>query len=289
MKTAQHRRRNPGPGWGFGAIAFWGRVLPAPILRAVLAVSAWIALRCMSRARAHSRDYHRALFGREPSRREIYRHFLAFTRYLVVKVCAGDGHPPRFRWAPDVPAATRELLASDPRPLLLGSFHVGYSDLLGFYLGDLGRRAAMVRLRVDNSGDIDALARNQADSVRVVWVDEPFKLMLTLKEVIEGGESLAIQCDRIEHASKTAPFHFLGQTRPFPVTIYRLSRLFRLPVLFCIGLPDPGDRHGVLIHASPIFQPGDDDPNAHFQAVLTDLEARLRTQPEQWFNFCPLN
>jgi predicted LPLAT superfamily acyltransferase len=115
-----------------------------------------------------------------------------------------------------------------------------------------------------------------------------------VKHAAQSGRSIALKCDRPEYSSKLEPFHFLGERRLFPFTIYHLAILFKLPVIFCVGVPQGRDES--LLHGSPVFEPdgGTKEENLargriHFQNVLTQIEALIRTSPYLWFNFTPLN
>lgn len=79
-----------------------------------------------------------------------------------------------------------------------------------------------------------------------------------------------------------------------PFTIYHLSLVFRLPVVFCLSVP--GGPNESLLYSSPVFEPDapTKDENlsrarAHFQAFLRQLESLLRANPYLWFNFTPLS
>lgn len=289
MTTKQHRARNPGPSWGYQAMVFWDRLLPNWLALWLLGIGTWVGYVFMAEAKRHSRAYLAQIYGRPPTRREVYQHFRAFMGYLMEKLRAGSSHVHQFRWAPETPLETRELMEHTSDPLLLGTFHVGYSDLLGFYLGNFNRRIGMVRVRVGNS-DVEAIAQQKAGAVRLIWLDDPWDQLLAMRDVLEAGDSLALQCDRIEFATRTRAFAFLGARRLFPVTIYALAKLFNVPVYFAYGLPDPRFPGEICVYASRLFRPdGEETADAHFQDVLRDLESRLQKQPEQWFNFCPLN
>jgi predicted LPLAT superfamily acyltransferase len=180
------------------------------------------------------------------------------------------------------------------RPALLGSFHIGHSDLIGFMLGDFGRRVAMIRQRVGNSGDTLGLVRHAGAWVTMIWVNDADNLLFALKDAVGSGSSVAMKCDRIGFSSKLEPFDFLGKRRLFPFTIYHLALIFRLPVVLCLGTS--GGRDESLVHGSPVFEPDDGTRESnfqrarvHFQEFLLVIESLLRKDPFVWFNFIPLN
>ena len=244
----------------------------------------------------HSRDYLRVATGRPAGIVAAWRHYRSLIASLHRKLRVAAGEPADFRILNPDAAADFLALAASGEPVFFGTFHVGDSDLLGFMLGEkLGRRVSMVRLRVGNSSDIDRLAGRFGDKVRLIWVNRPEDALLALKEAVMAGESVALQCDRPEHATRAEPFRFLGARRLFPFSIYHLALLFDRPVAFAFAMPEPDGAVGVT--AGAVFRPDagkSRDANlaaarAHFQGVLDVLEARLLADPMQWFNFTPLN
>lgn len=287
--------RNPGPAWGFAFLRAADRLMPRPIFHAGLAAGTWIAFFCMTRQRQCAAAYRRALAGREPSRVDLWRQFFAFIESFMELLRLGRDGRHRFELTRNENSAAFERLARSTRPALFGTFHVGNSDLLGYALSRFGRRIHMIRMRVENSDDTDWLGERFGNVVSFIWVDQPQAMLFALKEAIEAGHSIAIKCDRLEQSGRQEAFWFLGKRRLFPFTVYHLSLLFEMPVAFAVGWPAGPGRTKVT--ASSVFQPDRDvtrDENLsrarrHFQAVLRDLETKLKEEPSLWFNFCPLN
>jgi predicted LPLAT superfamily acyltransferase len=285
--------RNPGPGWGYRFLCGCDRWLPESVFRPLRRAGTWIAVAAMAAQRRHSRAYLAAITGRRPSRREVFRHFFAFTEFLMLRLRVAHGRPQRGELAPDADGF-RTLLATG-EPALLGTFHVGHSDLAGFLLGRQERRRVfMVRQRVGNSHDTEVLGARFGEWVSFIWVNEPENLLFALKDAVSAGGSVALECDRVAFSAKTEAFDFLGARRLFPFTIYHLALIFRRPVVLSVGLPGGPGR--TLVHSSPLFVPDDAGKaanlaraHAHFQDFLTRLEGCLRAAPELWFNFLPLN
>lgn len=285
--------RNPGPSWGYRFLRACDRALPEFIFRPLRMLGTWFAVAAMPAQRAHSRAYLEAIMRRRVSWRAIFRHFFAFEEFLMLRLRVASGQPHRGELAPDADGF-RAFLASNA-PALLGTFHIGHSDLTGFLLGPQEkRRVFMVRQRVGNSHDTELLGSRFAAWLSFIWVNESENLLFALKEAIASGGSVALKCDRLEFSAKTEIFEFLGARRRFPFTIYHLALIFQIPVVLSVGFPDrPGQ---TIIHSSPLFVPDAANKAAnlerariHFQTFLHRLEALLRQAPEQWFNFLALN
>jgi predicted LPLAT superfamily acyltransferase len=252
-----------------------------------------VALANMPVQRAHSRAYLRAINGREPSLREVFRHFFAFEEFLMLRLRVARGLAHRGELAADA-TGFKELLVTN-EPAFLGTFHFGHSDLTGFLLGRQERRRVfMVRQRVGNSHDTEVLGAQFAAWVSFIWVNEPENLLFALKEAVAAGGTVALKCDRLEFSAKTEAFDFLGAKRLFPFKIYHLALIFRRPVVLCVGRP-AGEGLST-VHSSPAFRPDASGKAAnlararvHFQEFLTRVEAFLREDPYLWLNFTPLN
>ena len=286
--------RNPGPSWGYGFLRLADRVLPEFIYAPIRLVGTWIALINMPGQRRHSRDYLRVALGREPRRLEVLKHFFVFQEALMLKLRVANGRPHRGVLINEA-ADFRAFLAGSEQAFL-GTFHFADSDLTGFLIGGQEkRRVSLIRQRVGNSQDTDLLGARFAEWISFIWVNQGENPLFAIKEAIAAGNSVAMKCDRVEFASKTEAFRFLGARRVFPFTIYHLAMIFRLPVLLTVGVPSkPGE---TAVHSSPLWRI---DPaasreqtlasaRAHFQAFLEQIEALLRVNPYWWFNFIELN
>jgi predicted LPLAT superfamily acyltransferase len=293
MSATAQLTRNAGPSWGFQFLSRAQRIAPGWLLRPGLMVGTWVAVARMPEQRRHSRDYLTVVLGRPATLLDVWRHFYEFLELLLLRLRIADGTPPRATLDADSAADFETLMAAGEQALF-GTFHFGHSDLLGFLLAARGRRVSMIRLRLANSPDTDRFARQFGGSVSFIWVNEPANLLFTLKSAIEAGDSLAMQCDRVEYTAKAEAFEFLGARRIFPFTIYHLAVVFGKPVMFCFGMPDGSG--GTRVIATPLYRP--DAPTRsenlakareHFQGVLNQLERLVRQRPRQWFNFLPLN
>lgn len=285
--------RNPGPSWGYRFLRACDRVVPEWIFRPLRMMGTWFALATMPAQRAHSRTYLETIRRRRVTWREVFRHFFAFEEFLLLRLRVASGRKHRGILSPDA-LGFREFLAGNS-PALLGTFHVGHSDLTGFLLGPQeNRRVFMVRQRVGNSHDTDLLGSRFGEWLTFIWVNEAENLLFALKDAIASGGSVALKCDRLEFSAKTDVFEFLGARRKFPFTIYHLALIFDVPVVLSVGFPHaPGE---TIIYSSPRYLPDVKNKAAsleraheHFQDFLSFVEAKLREMPEQWFNFLDLN
>ena len=293
MPTGSAETRNPGPSWGYRFIRLLDRLLPDALFRLVQSVGAWTAVLVMRRQRVYSREYLRIVLGRAPTAADVHRHFTAVSEALVLRLRVAAGLP--HRCVMEQGAEDFQRWLDFPEPILLGTFHIGNSDLTGFMLAGQGRRPVrLVRTRVGNSHDTDALASRFGSLLKFVWVNDPGELLIALKEAGASDDTVALQCDRAEHSSRSESFQFLGARRAFPFTIYHLSLIFNRPVLLSFAAPAAAGLS--TVYASPAFDPVEGEPRAdalvraraHFQDFIRRVEEYLRANPYQWLNFRPL-
>jgi predicted LPLAT superfamily acyltransferase len=283
--------RNAAPSRWYEFLRRADRCVPASIFDGLLRIGAWVAVFIMPCGRRYSREYLAAVFGRPARLTEIWRHFFAFTEMLVLRLRMAEGRPHHCRPLPSCDEFKAVLTSR--RPALLGTFHFGNSDLLGFLLSTFGCHVHMIRLRMKTSRDTHRLGHRFGKSVTFIWVNDTSNLLFAVKQAAQSGSSIALKCDRPEHSSKLEAFEFLGERRLFPFTIYHLAIMFQLPVGFCVGVPGGADES--LLHGSPVFEPNAaskaenlERGRAHFQEALTHLETLVRANPFLWFNFTPL-
>lgn len=296
MNSIPPAPRNPGPSWGFGFLLWAERWWPRWFFRPMLMIGTWGGFAFMPAQRTHSRAYLSVVFGRPARMIEMWRHFFAFAEFLMLKLRVGRGQPIISTLDSANENEFEKLVTSD-QPALFGTFHFGSSDLLGYLLGERGRRVSIIRLRVGNSDDTRLLGQRFGENVSFLWINDPANLLFDLKSSIESGASLALKCDRLEFSAKTESFHFLGAKRLFPFTIYYLAILFVRPVVFCTAVPVNGTEDKITVFSSTVFTPNETKgrdfnlqaAKVHFQAVLIDLERLIRLHPYLWFNFLPLN
>lgn len=285
--------RNFGPGWGYRFIRWCDVALPEFLFRPLRMLGTWVAVATLPGPREYSRAYLTVVKGRRPSLSEVFRHFFAFEEFFLLRLRVAHGQEHRGELAGD--GAGFSTLLKTGEPALLGTFHMGHSDLTGFILGHQEkRRVFMVRQRVGNSRDTEVLGKRFGEWVTFIWVNEAENLLFALKEAVAAGGSVALKCDRLEFSAKTEAFDFLGARRVFPFTIYHLALIFDRPVVLCLGLSAGPGRS--IVHSSPLFRPDRAGKaanlargRAHFQEFLTLVEGVLRKEPELWFNFLPLN
>lgn len=275
-------------GWNMRGLCLLYRVLPGSVFNFLADLGVWIAVTALPARRANSRRYLTTVLDRPVSWRDVWHHYRAFFTMQMLRLRVAEGHAHHYRAG--VGCDDFVALMASSRPALLGTFHLGNSDLLGFFLGQFQRHVHMVRFRLGDPELLRQVAQTCGSSVSFIWVNEQENILFAMKQAIDSGGTVAMKCDRDGFSARRETFHFLGAERSFPFTIYHLSVLFRRPVTFCVGIPSGGNE--TAVRGFPVFEPdeGSKQSNlrrarAHFRGVLLEIEVLLRANPYLWFNF----
>lgn len=251
-------------------------------------------------AREASREYLRRLHAHsggatpEPTSRNVFRHFLAFSETLLDKLLAAELSR-RINYRVDGLEHVLPLLERKQGMIFITA-HLGNVELCR----KLSRRHAGTRLTVlvhtknavrfnrvmkelDPSHEVDLL------QVSDIGIDTA----IALAQRVEAGGCVVIAGDRVPvgsaHAIVRVPF--LGHEADFPIGPYLLAAMLKCPLLAVFGMRRG---EGFVTTVRPIAEsvrlPRKDRKAAirpYAAAFAALLEAECLKAPFQWFNFHP--
>ncbi|MCQ4307345.1 glycosyl transferase [Pseudomonas stutzeri] len=277
------------------AVRLLGRRAMAPLLYLIVLYFYLFG----GRARQSAWTYQRNLAnwsGRHdlaPSRRSVYRQFMAFADALLDKLDAWGGRLDLDSLVlHDQTDLEAELVA--PRGQLLVGSHLGNLEICRA-LAEMGRKVKMNVLVHTRHAERFNRLLNQSGAVnlRLIQVSElDPAIMMELSRRLDDGEWLAIAGDRVPlHGARIASADFLGQPANFPQGPWLLAGLLQCPVnlLFCL-------KHGEQfhVHLEPFaerihWRRGERDAVVQqwVQRYADRLAAHCLDAPLQWFNFYP--
>ena len=264
-------------------------------LRITRALAVPVALVCagVSPDAAATMDFHRRVFGPQPwwkRRWLVFKHFLSFGRALIDRTAILAGDTRHFSFSFDGENHLREAVA-EGRGVLLLTAHLGNWEAAGALLSRLNvpinvtgfdREAAAVR---------ELLNRASKATFRLLPLTGSPTDAIPLVAAMRRGEVVAMLGDR-PYGSPSAEVPFLGGTAAFPIGAYMLAAIAGAPLVPVFSLSEPGGRYHFFGFPPqrPRLPPHDQrdaylrDCAARFAA---DLEAILRRDPLQWYNFFP--
>lgn len=250
-----------------------------------------------TRARRASHDYLRRIAVRAgkaaPSRRDSFRHLLAFAQSSLDKLTAWMGGIDSRRIDFPNRATFDGLRASGRGAVFIGS-HLGNLEMTRALAAGIRLATINAVVYTEHAQQFNRMlaAANGDFGVNLLQVSNlgP-ETAIMLKDKIDNGELLVIVGDRtppVENG-RVCSVDFLGAPAPFAQGPFILASLLDCPVylFFCLREDD-----GYRIHLEPFAERIElprRERQQRLQAYLQEYARRLETYclraPEQWFNF----
>ncbi|MHB8418415.1 MAG: LpxL/LpxP family acyltransferase [Myxococcales bacterium] len=260
--------------------------------RAVLRLVVFYYVVTHSIARQASRRY-LGLFFPKVRWRDVYRHFLRFAEVNLDRVFVLKGRASHFEAPPGSGHELLSRLVRERRGAILLGAHLGSLDAMRSLAGAAdfplyavvhtgnGRRMAafMEKLNPELAGRILEVTPGGIDA------------LLRIKELIDGGNLVALLGDRVGFNEKNVTVEFFGRPARFPTGAYLLSAMCRCPVYLTFGLYTPPNRYAFF--CEPFLEEGLALPRGDRERLLKvqaqrfaqRLEHYCRVSPLNWFNF----
>jgi predicted LPLAT superfamily acyltransferase len=271
-----------------------GRRVAMALLHVIVAFFFLTGAKARAASRLYLRRAHAAgLLARPPDWRSSYRHFYHFARAGLDKFAAWTGDislhaitgkdDPALRAALDAPAGA-----------VIFTAHIGNPELSRALATLHGHRNILVLMHTAHARRFNRMIAQASPEagIRIIEVTElGIETAGILQDAIDRGDWVVIAADRIPVTAngRVVQAKFLGHSAPFPQGPYILAGLLGCPVytLFCL-------RTAIGHHIS--FEKFADRitlPRRHRAeaagALAGDfaqrLEAVLRNDPLQWYNF----
>nr|WP_298111225.1 glycosyl transferase [uncultured Pseudomonas sp.] len=229
-----------------------------------------------------------------PSRRAVFRQFMAFADTLLDKLDVWNGALRLEQVTLIDPSDVTGQLHRAGRGQILVAAHLGNLEVCRA-LAELGERVQMnVLVHTKHAEQFNRLLGEAGSSnLRLIQVSElDAAVMLQLSERLERGEWLAIAGDRVPlKGGRKSLASFLGKPAYFPQGPWLLAGLLQCPVNLINCLKIDG-RYQVLIEP---FAERIQWTRAEREAVIAGwvqryaerLAAHCLSAPLQWFNFYP--
>jgi len=160
--------------------------------------------------------------------------------------------------------------------------HLGNWELAGRLLGDRMARPTHVVIAREADAGVERFLRGGPSSVRFVTPTDPTSA-LPLVGALRRGEIVAMQGDRALGTRGDVAVDFFGAPARFPLGPFVLARAARAPVLSAFCLLGADGRYTIRVGGPITVAPGTEQ--AALAAWVCELEAAVRRDPEQWFNF----
>jgi predicted LPLAT superfamily acyltransferase len=262
-----------------------------PVARLITYPVAWYFLLRRAPERAASRAFLTRALGREPTWRDVFRHFLTFSQVTLDRLYLMAESFKRFH------VETHGLQALDDamdlgKGTLVLSAHVGSFDALRV----LSERSpdAIIRILLDvgqNAGLstlLNALNPKLAGMIVDARRSGP-ELVLKMQEELAKNAVVSTLADRLRPGNPSITANFLGSRAQFPASPWVLAAALRVPVILAFGLYAGGRRYDLYFERFELALPAD---RKRRPAALAEVVQRfadrlahyVRKAPYNWFN-----
>ncbi|MBI2157660.1 MAG: lysophospholipid acyltransferase family protein [Candidatus Rokubacteria bacterium] len=275
-------------GWNRAAVYRWGApalgALPRParlaLARGLAALAPFRAERAavaanLARIRpAASAAERAALVGR------VFAHF-AMCFADLISTNRSEARPERLLAGVEGRGHLDAALAGGRGAIFLTA-HLGNWELAGRLLALGLARPTWVLVAEEADPAVERFLRGGAGPVSFVTRRQP-AAVVTLLAALRRGELVALQGDRALGTRGDAAAPFFGAPAAFPLGPFVLARAAGAPLVpaFCVLGPD----RRYTIRMLPALRVGAEGEAAALGAWVEILEAAVRENPEQWFNF----
>lgn len=242
--------------------------------------------------KAASRNYLRRILQREPSWRDIGRHFHAFASVTLDRFFLLSGDTRNFDIRIDRPQAVYDVSQSSRGCLLLLA-HLGSFEV--FRVHGINDRKLPLRILMDTAHNrmFMSILRKLNPQLMNAVIDAAQggpTLVLALKQALDEGSMIGMMSDRRRQDERSVKVDFLGGQALLPASPWILAGTLGVPVILAFGLYRGGNRYDVHFElmSERLALPRATREQAlqqHAQHYADRLQHHLRSAPYNWFNF----
>ena len=238
-------------------------------------------------------DYHRRVFGNVPwwkRRWLVFRHFLSFGTAIIDRIAILAGQTQKFSFSFDGEHHVHDALA-DGHGVLLLTAHLGNWEAAGQLLTRLDVPINVAGLDKESTEIRSLLTQASRAKFRLLPLTGSPTDAIPLVAALRRGEVVAMLGDRA-YGGPTAQVPFLGGTASFPVGPYVLAAIAGAPLVHVFSLREPGGHYRFFGSAPqhpemPAHHLRDAYLKNFAARFAEELEAILKRDPLQWYNFYP--
>lgn len=278
---------------GTGGVAFLFalvRVLGRRPTRLVLVFVTLYFLLTGAAARRASRDYLRRVLGREPTGRDLWRHFWCFASCALDRLLLLAGSR---ALTIQIDHSTDVFDAARRGGALLIVSHFGSFEAMrapGTRVENLPLSIVMDRV---HGARFNAVMERAAPDFAAQVIDASDAgptLVLKLREALAAGRLVGLMADRARLGEPTVTVDFLGHPAQLPLGPWQLALALRCPVILGFAAYRGGGRYAAHFE---LFSTGAAAPRGQrsaaaaeaAQAYANRLAEQARAAPYNWFNF----
>lgn len=242
-------------------------------------------------ARASCR-FLRQVLGREPRWADRMRHWYTYAAVLLDRIFLLAGRGEAFAVEIEQDQAILDVARRRSGALVLVS-HFGSFEVMRV----VGRRDQQLPIRIVADRGQGAMftklleALDPALAAGVIDASQRGpELALTLKQALDQGDVLGMMADRFHAGQRTVGVQFMNRHAQLPEHPWILASVLQVPVILAFGVYQGGNRYRMRFEqlAERVVLPRAGRAaaiQAYAQEYARRLEAQVRAEPCNWFNF----
>ena len=230
--------------------------------------------------------YKRLGFGFWQRLQTLYRNYYLFGQTLIDKIVVMSGIKVPYTFEFDGEYHIEEIMAGGKGGILI-SAHMGNYELAAYYFKRLPVKVNIIMVDQEQENIKRYLETVMNDrNLNIITIKDDFSHIYEISNALRKNELVAIHADRFVKGSKTIEGALLGEKALFPMGPFILATTFKVPVSYVFCFKETA-KHYHLYSSQPR------DYKANKQVAIpealgdyvTELEAKIKIYPEQWFNY----
>jgi len=230
--------------------------------------------------------YKKLGFGYVKRVRTLYRNYYVFGQTLIDKIVVMSGIKVPYTFVFDGEHHIEEMMAGGRGGILI-SAHMGNYELAGYYFKRLPVKVNIIMVDQEQQQIKDYLESVMNDrNLNIIHIKDDFSHIYEISNALRRNELVAIHADRFVKGSKTIEGTLLGERALYPVGPFVLATIFKVPVSYVFCFKETAKHYH--LYSSPPREYTTRKEIAIPEALkdyVTALEAKIKTYPEQWFNY----
>jgi predicted LPLAT superfamily acyltransferase len=284
-------RPEGGSRFGLRITVLAARWLGRPILRIILYPISLYFFIFRHEERIASAAYLERVFGRSPSKWEIFKHFQTFAAVTADRIYFLMGQTERLDIAvhkiPEMQALVDQGRGGIVLAAHIGSFEA--ARVLGSSLGNVNLRVVLDRtIAKQLSRELDALDVDLAGSI--IDANQPPAMMgLQIAESLKNADWIGFLADRYRPGDRTVECEFLGGKAQLPLGPLIIASISKVPLvcIFPLYIDGKYEIHCEIL-SSCFSLPHENRETAlqeYAQLFADKMSKYVRLAPYNWFNF----
>jgi predicted LPLAT superfamily acyltransferase len=216
----------------------------------------------------------------------VYKNYYIFGQTLIDKIVVMSGLRSPYTFDFEGENYLENIIAGGKGGILI-SAHLGNYELAGYYFKRLPVKVNIVMVDQEHQQIKQYLESvMQGRNLNIIAIKDDFSHIYEISNALKNNELVAIHADRYVQGSKTITGKLLGEEANFPIGPFVLATIFKVPVSYVFCFKETAKHYH--LYATPPKEYTTNKQVAIPQALndyITELEARVKQYPEQWFNY----